>query len=145
MRWNERPGAGAEAAASAAQATADQALADASVVWVPLFIDAPSTPGVTRGSVPCPVNGHLTAIRVSANFTPDVDMVFASFVAGGLVTDGGFTLPTTYFPGNVVEVNPTTDNAVVDFVSAEALHNTGTNTVPGRVTVLFGFTRAAPP
>jgi hypothetical protein len=138
--------ASASSAATAAQATAEQALDDASIVWVDggtYALAGPSIISPVSLPIVAPVTGTLEVVALAPNIATNQTVTFTTTIGGVTVTGGSVSYLSTD-PAQVVKSSVATANhAVVGLSSVVIVSASTTSTSSGlRLTVALGFRRA---
>jgi hypothetical protein len=127
------------AAVQSAQDTADQALADASVVWLPVHM-ADVTDDAATAVCPAPFAGTFTGLRGASNVAPDADLVFTATISGQALANNAITVASASPIGTVAARAVSGENTVT-LSSCVVITLATTNAQAGNATILCGFTR----
>lgn len=141
--WNAPQATVAEV--EAAQATADQALADSAVVWAEAVTTLNNLGNATPASllVIAPVTGTLETVAIASTGVPTANIIAATTIGGVAVTNGTVTQVSADPAATVRTATATADNAVTALTTAVLVTFTATgNTVSMRSTVMVGFRRS---
>lgn len=133
----------AQATADAAQSDATQALADASIVWVPVVFSH-NAGGVSPTSVQVPalVTGTLAELMATSTGQPNGNVTFACTIGGVSVTGGSVSILTTDAGGVVKASTATAANSVTLGTTSVLVTATTASTSALRIMLVLGFRRA---